>query len=43
MQTVFTGDNLHEMSKRGFLGKNRKKYFKMSSTEFLPGSAKHFM
>ena len=33
MQIVSIGDNLHEMSNPGFLGKIRK-YFKMSAENF---------
>ena len=33
MQIVSLGDSLHEISKSFFPGKNKKKYFKTSSTE----------
>ena len=40
MQTVSTGDNLHEMKCQILLsGKNKKKYFKMSSAENFTQSA----
>ena len=40
MQIISNGDNLYEMSKPVFCGKTRK-YFKMSSAEYITHPAKH--